>query len=159
MSVTAIQAAKHACEASGWTITNLQLQKILYIAQMVYAGKHDGKRLIAGDDFEAWDYGPVLPSLYHRVSAFGSSPIKNIFHGVADIGNQADADFIGKAAKTLSSYPPFRLVEYVHDKYSAWHKHYHPGVRGITIPHESVIEENKARARAQRAKSDGAQNA
>src|SRR3546814_5939537 len=97
---------------------------------MVYAGKNEGKRLISGGDFEAWDYGPVLPSLYHRVSAFGSSPIKNVFHGVEEIDDTEVADFIAKAAKELSSVQPFRLVEYVHDKHSAWHKHYHPGVRG-----------------------------
>src|SRR5690554_2036795 len=101
MGVTALQAAKRACEASGWKLTNLQLQKILYIAQMVYAGKNSGKRLITGDDFEAWDYGPVLPSLYHRVSAFGSGSIKNIFHGVEDIVDKDTAGFIEKATKEL----------------------------------------------------------
>lgn len=151
MGVTAMQAAKRACEASGWKLTNLQLQKILYIAQMVYAGKNHGDRLISGDDFEAWDYGPVLPALYHRVSSFGSSAIKNIFHGVEDITDKEADEFIAKAAKNLSSIPPFRLVEYVHDKHSAWHRHYRPGVRGIAIPHESVIEENKSRAKARKA--------
>ena len=72
MAVTALQAVKHTCEASGWRVTNLQLQKILYIAHMVYAGKNNGKRLIADDDFEAWDYGPVLSGLYHRISVFGT---------------------------------------------------------------------------------------
>lgn len=158
MGVTAMQAAKRACEASGWNLTNLQLQKILYIAQMVYAGKNEGKKLISGDDFEAWDYGPVIPSIYHRVSSFGSSPIKNIFHGVADIDDPKIDKFICAAAKELSSIQPFKLVEYVHDKHSAWHKHYRPGTRGITIPHTSVIEENKSRTKARRKKAESDRN-
>ena len=77
MGVTAMQAAKRACEASGWKLSNLQLQKILYLSQMVYAGKYNGARLIDDHDFDAWDYGPVLPAVYRRVSSFGSRTLSS----------------------------------------------------------------------------------
>ena len=66
MAVSSITAGRYACKMSGWTITNLKLQKILYIAHMVYVGRTDGTVLI-DEMFEAWDFGPVLPNLYHRV--------------------------------------------------------------------------------------------
>ena len=35
------EVAKKICEAGNWEITNLQLQKMLYIAQVFYIGKHN----------------------------------------------------------------------------------------------------------------------
>ena len=81
--------------------------------------------------------------------------IKNIFHGVDDIvkPNSKDAEFIAKASKALSAVPPFRLVWFVHDKHSAWHKHYHRSIRGIKIQHESVIEDHQSRTKAHKEKA------
>src|SRR5579859_1618934 len=75
MPLTAIQAARKVCEHGSWKITNLSLQKILYIAQMLFMGENNGSRLI-DTDFEAWDYGPVSPEVYRRVRIFGANPIQ-----------------------------------------------------------------------------------
>mgnify|MGYP006283548483 CR=1 FL=1 len=77
MTVSVLSAAKRLAARSGWTLSNLELQKILYLAHMVHLGRTDGAPLVHGL-FEAWDYGPVHPDLYHRVKIFGSSPVKNI---------------------------------------------------------------------------------
>ena len=42
-------------------VTNLQLQKKLYVANMLLRGEHK-TRLVHGH-FEAWNYGPVHPAL------------------------------------------------------------------------------------------------
>jgi uncharacterized phage-associated protein len=146
MSLTPLQAAKHACELSDWKITNLQLQKILYIASMIYAGRSGHPKLIFDNDFEAWNYGPVHPVVYKYVSVFGSKPIKNIFHSIDDFDkNSSESKMIINAVKKLSNIPAFKLVEIVHDNKSAWSKHYIPGIKGITIPHEDVVAEYNAR--------------
>ncbi|MGN8398370.1 Panacea domain-containing protein [Helicobacter pylori] len=41
-------------------ITNLKLQKMLYIAQ----AESDSK--LIKEDFQAWDYGPVIPDVYRN---------------------------------------------------------------------------------------------
>lgn len=71
MAITTRQATKLICNISGWSVSNLQLQKILYISHMYNLGVTEGDPLIT-DNFEAWDYGPVIPTLYHEVKGFGS---------------------------------------------------------------------------------------
>jgi|GEM_PF-6636616 len=58
MAVHALSAARAICELRDWEVSNLELQKILYIAHMVYLGETDSHPLIK-ENFEAWDYGPV----------------------------------------------------------------------------------------------------
>src|SRR3569623_1823287 len=70
--------ARFICEAGDWNVTNLQLQKIMYLAQMLYMGEHAGERLV-DTYFEAWDYGPVSPPLYRKVRGFGAGPIEDVF--------------------------------------------------------------------------------
>lgn len=146
MAITALQAAKLACRVSGWDLTNLQLQKILYIAHMLYAGRHQGAPLIGDEAFEAWGYGPVLPVVYHHVSAFGNRPVKNVFHRVEDVDLSSDeGKMIVDAVKRLSSMDPFRLVEITHEPKSAWHHLYQPGRLGIDIPQDAILAEYQNR--------------
>ncbi len=148
MSVGPLEAAKHACAASGWTLTNLQLQKILYIAHMLYLGR-TGQRLIDGELFEAWDYGPVLPSVYRKVSSFGSGKIRDGFWAVDDLDEDFwDADEakeISKAVAKLKDVSPFKLVDIVHDDRSAWAQVYSPYSRSAVIEDDLIADEYRKR--------------
>ena len=55
------------------TITPMQLQKILYYCQGEYIGM-TGHPLFF-DDIEAWEHGPVTPSVYREYRAYGRDPI------------------------------------------------------------------------------------
>jgi uncharacterized phage-associated protein len=61
------------CDAQGRSITNLALQKIVYFCH-VWALLNTSKPLIK-HKFEAWEYGPVLPYLYHEFKDFDSLAI------------------------------------------------------------------------------------
>jgi uncharacterized phage-associated protein len=50
-------------------LTNLKLQKLLYYTQ-VLSLKRTGE-LLFNDKMEAWDYGPVVPEIYHQYKSFG----------------------------------------------------------------------------------------
>jgi uncharacterized phage-associated protein len=57
----------------GVPIDPLKLQKIIYLAHgwsLVLL-----KRPLIKEPFEAWNYGPVVPSLYRAFQKFGASPI------------------------------------------------------------------------------------
>lgn len=56
-------------------IDPLKLQKLLYFAHGYYMAEHDDAPLI-NEYFEAWDYGPVLPTVYYDFREFGDRPIK-----------------------------------------------------------------------------------
>lgn len=146
MTVPVFAAAKRICERSGWSVSNLELQKLLYIAHMFYLGHHE-EPLIRGH-FEAWNYGPVQPTLYHRAKIFGSSPVDNIFHSAGALEDGKEAKMLDEAVDQLSGSPTGRLVAITHWEKGAWAKHYVPGEFGIVIPNEDILQEYQDRARA-----------
>ena len=51
-------------------VDNLTLQKLLYYSQATHLVKYDKKPLFH-DDIEAWDIGPVVPSVYNKYKHHG----------------------------------------------------------------------------------------
>lgn len=153
MAMTAMQAAKLACEASGWTLTNLSLHKLLYIAHAVHLGEY-GEPLIE-EPFEAWMYGPVQPGVYHRTKMYGAKPIKNIFRGVPDADPRStEAKTVRKAVEKLGGVPANHLVSVTHWDDGAWAKNYQPR-RNRRIPTDDIIEEVNRRRDARTEPEDG----
>jgi len=136
------------CERGDWRVTNLQLQKILYVAQMYHMGRSNGERLV-DTKFEAWDYGPVSPELYRRARMFGSSPIKNVFFDARDFreDDPRRAELISVCDELLPMKPG-ALVDLTHWPHGAWAKNYVPGFRGIEIPDRDIAAEFRARLHA-----------
>src|SRR5690606_8871278 len=54
-------------------LTNLKLQKLLYYAQAECVKSHTAK--IFNEPIEAWDYGPVVSSVYKWLKGCGAYPI------------------------------------------------------------------------------------
>ena len=54
-------------------MTNLKLQKLVYYAQGFHLAIH-GRPLFA-ERICAWEYGPVVPVLYHALKGRGADPI------------------------------------------------------------------------------------
>ena len=140
-----MDAAKYLCERSSWTLTHLALQKILYIAHMFHLGRVD-QPLIDGR-FEAWDLGPVVPSVYHAMKVFGNQPIYDVFGSPIHLADGPEKDTLTEAAEALSKKTPAQLVSITHWEQGAWAEHYVPGARGIAIPNESIKREYRERAR------------
>lgn len=59
--------------ADGESVSNMKLQKLLYFAHAVYLGTQN-KPLIS-ESPEAWQFGPVFPSVYHEFKGFRADPI------------------------------------------------------------------------------------
>ncbi|WP_447926107.1 Panacea domain-containing protein [Vreelandella sp. EE27] len=146
MAISAMQAAKAACQLSGWSLSNLELHKLLYIAHMLYLGSSNGEPLIYDEDFQAWDYGPVLPSVYRHCSAFGSSQIKNVFHHIplSDDTNR-EIGFIRSVLNQFGGLGPYALVELTHEDDSAWAHTYVPGYRNLSISQSEILNEYQRR--------------
>lgn len=144
MAVSSIEAARFLCKSSGWTLSNLKLQKMLYLAQMSYIGKNGGKLLI-DDTFEAWDYGPVLPDVYRKVKMFGSAPIKDVFYDVGDIKDTHEGRFLQSAWEGLRGMSAPKLVAITHWREGAWASVYEPGKRYLEIDNELIAKEYKQR--------------
>jgi len=69
---TAMEAAKYIIKSI--PVDNLKLQKLLYYSQAVHLVLHDKEPLFK-EDIEAWDYGPVVPLVYHAYKQYGFDTI------------------------------------------------------------------------------------
>lgn len=136
LSVSSIRAAYKICELSDWTVTNLEIQKILYLANMVYLGRNN--TLLINEEFEAWKYGPVLPKLYNLLKRFGVSPIKKyVFDNeVKTINDDKINQLLIEAWEKLGYKANWELVSMTHRKNGAWKKVYEENKNNtITIDH------------------------
>ena len=140
MAISVSSAARFVCELGDWKVTNLQLQKILYISHMIYMGKRNGERLVDAS-FEAWDFGPVIPSLYKIAKAYGSKPIRTGFYDAIDISELREGIELNKVCKTLLKTPSWKLVDFTHRVGGAWDKNYIPNMKGIDIPDRDILQE------------------
>lgn len=135
-----LTVAKKVCELTDWSITNLKLQKMMYILQMVYMGNNNGERLFNAT-FEAWDYGPVIPDLYKKMKIFGAGIIEN-YSLLFDVKEEKEIseeklDFLRRNVLSLNKLTGAQLVSLTHRKGSAWDKNY----RGLEISDNDMIEE------------------
>ena len=140
MAVHVCSAAKFVGRASGWSMWNLYMQKLLYIAHMFHLGLHDGEPLLEGN-FESWDYGPVHPVLYRKAKVFGADPVQNIFRSSSDVEQGLEMETLEATLKGLKGFSGAKLVAITHRNEGAWAKHYVPGARGVIIPNEDIVEE------------------
>lgn len=149
MTVQALSAAKRICEVSDWSLTNLRVQKILYVAHMFYMGQNDGTPLVTGH-FEAWDYGPVHPRVYHVAKVSENRPVEpHVLKKYSDLHDGSlEREYLDGAVEKL---PLKKLVAITHWEGGAWYKNYEPGEVGIVIPNPDIIEEYKKRADAAKA--------
>ncbi len=88
-------------------LTNLKLQKLLYYAQGIGAGRYNCRLIL--ENFEAWEHGPVVPFVYHNYKTSGS--------GSLSINPGADLTVITKNPMALKI-----LEETINSygKYTAW---------------------------------------
>lgn len=59
----------------GLPIDPMKLQKLLFYANGYYVAERDGQPLI-NEYFEAWDYGPVVPTVYYEFREYKDRPIR-----------------------------------------------------------------------------------
>ena len=63
----------HYCDKKGKIMTNLKLQKILYFIQVNFLVTIDNPCF--KEDIFAWGFGPVIPEVYRKYKAYGSTHI------------------------------------------------------------------------------------
>ena len=137
--------ARYICDKGKWRVSNLQLQKLLYLAQMIHMGRNNGTPLFEGQ-FQAWDYGPVEPSIYHRAKGYGSSPLPDIFENALSF-KEGDPrrKLLDDVCERFLPFTPGQLVDITHSSNGAWASVYRPGAKSVVIPNSAILEEYHAR--------------
>jgi uncharacterized phage-associated protein len=138
-------AAKYLCEQAGWGLSNLPLQKLLFLAQVEFAQDNDGASLLDGS-FQAWDYGPVIPELYRRLKVFGENPVSDVFYNARKLRDGSPSKVVlDRTWDEFGSASPGRLIELTHWNFGAWALNYEPGIRGIQIAQRHIFDEARNR--------------
>ena len=94
-------------EDAGDVITNLKAQKLLYYAQGVSLAKL-GTPLF-NDDFVAWQHGPVIKDLYHKLKRFGSNQIVSIQDLKVSKFTDEEQDVLVSVYKTFGQFSAWKL--------------------------------------------------
>lgn len=102
-------------------ITQIKLQKLLYFAHGFYLVLKETPLVI--EQIEAWHYGPVIPSIYHKFKKWNNRPIKDvsIYLNENAIIKEDDIDFLNLVWHKFSHYTASQLVELSHEKNGPWH--------------------------------------
>jgi len=104
-------------QSVGDAVTPMQLIKLAYIAQGYMLGRHG--RPLFKEAVEAWQYGPVVPSVYHAVKDYRSSPVQKVANLDYDF-SQAEREIMDMVADTYGGYDGIVLSSATHQSGSPW---------------------------------------
>lgn len=107
------------CTIDGAPISNLQLHKMMYLIQFAYCkAYHD---FLFNEEFEAWQYGPVLPEIYDEFSFYGGTCIQKQFPQEEFIHiSDFNKRLIDGAVTVLRQRSPWDLVNITHQPGWPW---------------------------------------
>ncbi|HCN53852.1 MAG TPA: hypothetical protein DIS88_08710 [Prevotella sp.] len=132
-------------------ISNLKLQKILYFVQAYFLTSTEDHHPCFSDTIEAWNFGPVVPSVYHEFKQYGAGDIPSIQSYInfdsSNVWNserveyknyisQEDQDRINAVVDKFSDYSASDLVALTH-RQSPWIDAYAP-YRNNEITNEAI---------------------
>lgn len=137
---SAIAVAKYIiwyCKERGYSISNLKLQKILYFVQANFLVSI--RRPCFIESIEAWDFGPVVPEVYHEFKIFGSADIPGfICRGAETTIMRADRQLINEMVDECGEYSAASLVQITHNQ-TPWKNAYQRG-RNNPISNSAIME-------------------
>ena len=137
----------------GKPVTQMQLQKMVYFANGLWLARTNGEESLIRENFEAWDFGPVVPSIYKEFKQFGANAIKPETNIYALIGKELDLSPIKHYSKKehenliknvwqyLKDISGIALSNWTHQENSAWSKAYYNYGRNRILDRNQIAEE------------------
>ena len=123
-------------------VTPMKLQKLVYHAHGWYLALYD--RALVNEQIEAWDYGPVVPSLFRSTKEYGNNPVENY---IQKSGNPYSPSptlfgFVDEIWRIYGDLSGVHLSNMTHEPGTPWdgvYKRYNGKVpRGTDIPEEEI---------------------
>ena len=122
----------------GDAVTPMQLIKLVYIAQGYMLGKH-GRPLLE-EPVEAWQYGPVVPSVYHAIKHYRSSSVVAIPGAVPYTFTPEETETLNFVANNYGGHNGIVLSTATHQPGTPWHQTW--CVMGKNAPISNDLIEN-----------------
>ena len=139
----------------GIEINNLKLQKLLYYFYAM--NLVNGNENPFNEKFEKWQYGPVLPSVYHSYKQFGGFEILEVpehfrfndkkdefesYHFDENVLSLGLRGMIDDFVRSLREFSPFELVErtHQHDEWKNSEQLINMGVKNLEYNDDATRE-------------------
>ncbi|MCL2142762.1 MAG: DUF4065 domain-containing protein [Methanomassiliicoccaceae archaeon] len=117
-------------------MTYLRLEKFVYEAQAWSTVKLGGP--LFSEDIEAWDYGPVIPSVYNTFKGHGRNQIRKVSGEYSsDVFTAEQVRLLIDISRNLGRFATGTLVDRTHTDGSPWEQVHVKG-RNNTIPLELI---------------------
>ncbi len=141
-------------KTQGVALTPMKLQKLVYFAHG-WCLALTGQPLIR-ERIEAWQYGPVIPSIYHELKGVGngniSGPATNLVMQDGKIFFKAQTledfpeseerknaqEIIARVFAMYGKYSAFQLSNATHSEGTPWRQAYKQDERRVPIPNETI---------------------
>lgn len=134
-------------------LSPLKLQKLVYIAHG-WNLAINGDSLVEDEFAEAWQYGPVFPSLYHEFKEFGKSPVGrkacefevandfdfNVIEPSIPSKDEQAWELMNRVWDIYGKYSGLTLSDVTHQDNTPWHRIWNEsgGRRNADIPNEAI---------------------
>lgn len=157
-------------DANEKKLSPLKLQKLVYIAHG-WNLAINGSSLVEDEFAEAWQYGPVFPSLYHEFKEFGKSPVGrkacefkvdedfdfNVIEPVVPRDDNQTWELIDRIWEIYGKYSGLTLSDVTHQDNTPWSHVWEKsgGRRNADIPNEIIKEHYEQLAKERTRKTAG----
>jgi uncharacterized phage-associated protein len=130
---------RRAKRDGGRTLTNMQLQKLVYFAHGWQLALH--KHPLVREEVEAWEFGPVIPELYRSLMRWGADPVRQEIPGAPPEVLEPDAEnVLEQIYEAYAHYPASVLSALTHRSGTPWAKVFNPGKRGLVINNDIIAD-------------------
>lgn len=116
------------CNDTKVPVNNLRLQKLMYFIQAEYI--MTDRKPCYSDNIEAWDFGPVIPSLYDKYCIYGSKNIPFIAENMTVNIDKDDENRIVSILRKYIKYGNDGLVRLAYSQVS-WQNAYRYGTNHV----------------------------
>lgn len=135
------------------SIDPMKIQKLIFYAHGWYLALYDVP--LIDEIVEAWQYGPVLPSLFYEFKEFGASPIKRrALEFDSDLEStepyipredERPINVIRRIWEVYGGFSALQLSEMSHTEGGPWDhiRKSYPGIRNPQIPNELIMKHFK----------------
>lgn len=124
-------------------LTNMQLQKLVYIAHGFYLALLNDP--LFDDEIEAWDFGPVIPNLYHKLKKYGAGEVTDVLPVENEIeSNSPESKIIDTVWDSYKEYSAEELSAMTHNNATPWNQVWKKGERHSIIP-DAIIRSHYER--------------
>jgi len=102
-------------------VTPMQLIKLVYVAHGYMLGKYG--RPLLDEPVQAWQYGPVVPTVYRAVKDYQSAPVERVV-GAAQgvVFSDKERDVMDNVARTYGKYTGIVLSSATHRPGTPWQR-------------------------------------